>query len=161
MLLKAYLGKKPKTVCQPSLCPGVLSFLGEEEQPCMEDVSAPQVYTAAKWCFCLYFLITHSFFLLSLLLGSSCRCYIHLAILTWRFCSWMTVVSSEPIVSHVKLSLINFCHHVSLYSHLHKCHLLFHYPLSLTTSCCFFSTKFHQSALVANALINLILSFFV
>lgn len=64
----------------------------------------------------------------------------------------------RSIVSHVKLRLGIFCHHVSLYSHLHKCHLPFHYPATQSHNTLCISS---QSALVANALINLMLSFFV
>lgn len=142
MLFKAYLGRNPKLFASPpfalarcaALCGGGGAALHGRCE-CSPGVHSSKIMVLSL------FPDNSLLFLLSWLLWSLCSCYTHLAILTWWFCFWMTVASSDPIVSYMKLRLVNFCHHVSLYSHLHKCHLLFCYqPLSLIAPC-----ELHQS----------------
>lgn len=155
---KSIFRKKPKTLpALPVPWLGVPSFLGVEEQPCTEGVSASQVYTAAKWCFCLNFLITHFFF-----------CYLGFSdpraevTHTWLFSrqglasEWQGSAQGPSFYmwSWDWLIFVTMSHFTVPYTNVISCFLT--QPLCLLTPC-----AFHQSALVANASINLILSFFV
>lgn len=143
MLFKAYLGKKPN--CLPALpVPwlGVRSFLGEQEQPCMEVVNAPQVHTAAKWHFCLYFLITNSFFFCCL----DCSDHPTDVTYTWLIshegfaseCQWSAQIPSCHTWSWDWVIFATMSNFTVTYTNVISCFVT--QPLSLTIPC-----AFHQS----------------